>query len=358
MTESVPASSALAVDHAASAPGVGQVLRVELGKLTAQTPARLAAAICLLAPFALGALLAVQSAVPADTLFGRWVHTSGFALPLVVLGFAGSWGFPVLAGVVAGDVFAGEDRHDTWKTLLTRSCDRRSVFVGKTVAAAGYTALMVALLALSSLVAGLLFVGDEPLVGLSGTLLSSGQTLVLVVLGWSLALLPVMGFVALAIVLSVITRSSVVGALGPVIVGVLMQLLSLVGKGEVVRSLLLTSSFDAWHGLFVVRPYYGPVELGEALAIVCIAVFLAVAWIALRRRDFAGSGTGPRRSWLAVAGVLAATLAGIGLLAGLSDVGPSGVTASRLETSLATTFSNLAMYQQTLLGRIVPQDRG
>jgi ABC-2 type transport system permease protein len=354
MTDSLPAAPTLALEHGSAAPGVAQVARVELAKLAAQTPARLAAAICVLAPFAFGAVLAVQSAVPADTLFGRWVHASGFALPLVVLGFAGSWGFPVLAGVVAGDVFAGEDRHDTWKTLLTRSSDRRAVFAGKTLAAVGCTALMVTLLAVSSLVAGLLFVGAAPLVDLSGTLLSSEHALALVVAGWATALVPVTGFVALAILLSVTTRSSVVGVLGPVVVAVLMQLLALVGKGEIARDLLLATALDAWHGLFVVRPYYGPLARGEALAAVCTAVFLAVAWVVLRRRDFAGAGVGSRRSWLAVAGVLGATAATVGLLAALSGLGPSGITASRLETSLAGTFSNLTVYQQTLLGRTVP----
>src|SRR5262249_26044300 len=139
----------LAGEH--RAPGPLEVVRVELAKLFAQLPVRVVATVCLLAPFAFAAVLRVQSAVPADTLFGRWVHVSGFALPLVVLGFAGSWGFPVLAGLVAGDVFSGEDRHDTWKTLLTRSCGRRSIFVGKTVAAAACAVGMVALLALSSL---------------------------------------------------------------------------------------------------------------------------------------------------------------------------------------------------------------
>ena len=48
-----------------------------------------------LGPFAFAVLLKVQSGAPADALFGAWVHTSGFAISLVVLGFAGNWGFPI-----------------------------------------------------------------------------------------------------------------------------------------------------------------------------------------------------------------------------------------------------------------------
>ena len=41
-------------------------------------------------------------AFPTDTLYGVWVHSSGFALSLVFLAFAGSWGLPIAAGIIAG----------------------------------------------------------------------------------------------------------------------------------------------------------------------------------------------------------------------------------------------------------------
>src|SRR5204862_239578 len=120
-----------------------------------------------LAPFLFAIALRIQTAVPADTLFGIWVHASGFAVPLVALGFVTSWAFPVLISLVAGDIFASEDRYGTWKTVLTRSCTRRDVFAGKVLAAATWSVLVVVLLAVSGLVAGLLLIGSQPLVRLS-----------------------------------------------------------------------------------------------------------------------------------------------------------------------------------------------
>ena len=76
------------------------------------------------APFAFGLLLKVQSGTPSDALFGAYVHTSGFTVSLVTLGFAGAWAFPIIAGLLAGDLFSSEDRHGTWKMILTRSCSR------------------------------------------------------------------------------------------------------------------------------------------------------------------------------------------------------------------------------------------
>jgi ABC-2 type transport system permease protein len=70
-----------------SAAGLWAVAGVECSKLTAQIRARLVLAACVAGPFAFAAALRLQSSVSADTLFGRSVKESGFAVPLVVLGF-------------------------------------------------------------------------------------------------------------------------------------------------------------------------------------------------------------------------------------------------------------------------------
>ena len=154
--------------------GGGSILRAfraESRKLARQTPTQVLALACLLGPPAFGAVLRLQGGVPGDALFGVWVHSSGFAVSLVILGFAGSWGFPLIAGVLAGDMFSSEDRYGTWKTLLTRSCSRGEVFAGKVLAAASFAIAMVAITAIASLIGGLIVAGDHPLVSLSGTLL-------------------------------------------------------------------------------------------------------------------------------------------------------------------------------------------
>ena len=123
------------VDHRRGPGAVGGAYLTELQKLRAQLAVRLVALLAVLGPFAFAALLKVQSGTPSDALFGAWVHSSGYAISLVTLGFAGSWGVPIIAGAVAGDLFASEDRFSTWKTVLTRSCTREDVFGGKVLAA-------------------------------------------------------------------------------------------------------------------------------------------------------------------------------------------------------------------------------
>ena len=146
------------------------------------------------APFAFAVLLKVQSGTPSDALFGAYVHTSGFAVSLVTLGFAGAWGFPILAGLVAGDLFSAEDRHGTWKTILTRSCTREDVFAGKLLAAATVAVAITALLALASVLAGTLLVGAHAAVGLSGLLLSPGRLLALTLVSWLYCVLPMLAY--------------------------------------------------------------------------------------------------------------------------------------------------------------------
>ncbi len=206
---------------------------------------RIVALACILGPFAFAGVLALQTSTPSDTLFGRWVHTSGFALPLVVLSFAGGYGLPILTGVLAGDIFSAEDRYDTWKTLLTRSCGRGAVLVGKTLAAATVSAGALAAFALSSLAAGLVATGAQALVGLSGTLISPGRSVLLVLVSWAFCLLPTLAFTSFAIVCSVRSRSGVVGVLAPGVLALVMQLLLLVGTGTIVQGLLVASAFDA-----------------------------------------------------------------------------------------------------------------
>jgi ABC-2 type transport system permease protein len=334
--------------------GIRHCYRVERRKLLTQLPTRLIALICLLGPFGFAAVLRLQSSVPADTLFGLWVHESGFAIPMVVLGFAGSWGFPVIAGVLAGDLFSAEDRYGTWKLVLTRSCSRRDVFAGKVLAAAMVALAMVTLAFVSSLLAGLLLVGDQPLVSLSGTTLSAGRACVLVLASWTCSLLPMLAFTSVAVLFSVASRNGIMGVLGPVLVALAMQLLALVGSGYWVHTWLLASAFDAWHGLLNAHEYYRPLLLATVVSLGWIVVCLSVSWSILSRRDFAGPPVARRPGWVTAVRAVVGGAMLIGILAVACSWGPPAVTAARLQASIKPTFNNLTFLQQRILGRQVP----
>jgi len=219
----LPARAPLPVGSTRRGQGVWRVYRAERRKLSSQLAIRLLALVCLLGPFVFAAILKVQSGSLTDTLYGAWVHSSGFALSLVLLAFAGSWGFPLAAGIVAGDMFSSEDRYGTWKLVLTRSCTRRELFAGKLLAAASFS---VALTAVASLLAGVLLIGDQSLVSLSGTVFSAGRSLGLVLAGWLLAVPPTLAFTSLGVLFSIVTRNGIMGVIGPGLCALAMQLLS------------------------------------------------------------------------------------------------------------------------------------
>ena len=268
--------------------GVAAVVGVECAKLAAQVKSRVVLAVCLAGPFVFAVAMRVQSSMPEDTLFGRAVKESGFALALVVLGFGALWAFPVLTSVVGGDVFAAEDRYGTWKTLLTRSRSRSELFAGKVATALGFSSLSLACLAGSSVVAGVLLIGPGPLIDLSGSLLTPSRALWRVALAWTSVLPPILGLTAVAVLLSVVTRSSAAGIGLPVVAALTMQLCALIDGPEVFRRLLITSAFGAWHGLLAEPAYYGPLVDGMIVSGAYFVVALSIAYRALQRRDIAG----------------------------------------------------------------------
>lgn len=332
--------------------GVGDVYRTELQKLFAQMTTRLLALLAVLGPVAFAVLLNVQSGTPADALFGAWVHTSGFAVSLVILGFAGNWGFPIIVGALAGDLFASEDRYGTWKTILTRSCSREEVFVGKILAVATLVAATTALLAASSLVSGAALVGLHPLVNLSGELTSAGRLLGLTLVSWAYCLLPVLAYTSVAVLVSITTRNGILGVLAPLMLTLITQLLDLVGRGVIVHTLLIGSGFDGWHGLFVTHPFFGPMAVSALVSLTWIAVCLAFSWRALRRRDFVTGS--PTTSWKAPIRVVAVAVAVIAVLSLGANLGPGAVTGDRVAASVGSTFNNATLYQQALIGRYAP----
>ena len=327
---------------------------VERQKLSSQLAIRLLALVCVLAPFVAGALLKIQGGSPSDTLYGVWVHSSGFALSLFILAFAGSWVFPLIAGIVAGDLFSSEDRYGTWKLVLTRSCTRAQMFAGKLLAAATFSVGLVLITTASSVAAGAVLVGPHSLVSLNGNVIPGGHAFLLVLASWLLCLLPTLAFASLALLLSVATRNGIVGVVGTVLAALVMQLLVLVGSGVWAHVILVGSAFTTWHALFLDHPYFGPLLIGVAVSLLWTAACGSAAWLILRRRDFAGAPASRRAGWAAPARAALAIAALVTLLALAGDWGPVGVTAGRLEASFIPTFNNLTILQQQELGRSVP----
>lgn len=333
---------------------IWNAFRAELQKLGSQLMIRLLAIACVACPLAFAAVLNIQSGTPNDALFGVYVHSSGFALSLVLLSFAGNWGLPVIAGLVGGDLFASEDRHGTWKTILTRSCTRDDVFVAKLLAAATLSVALTLLLALASIVAGVVFIGAHAMVNLSGVTTSAGEMLLLTALSWLLCLLPTLAYTSIAILFSIATRNGIVGVLGPLLVALLTQLLGLIGKGVIMHLLLPGSAFLGWHGLFTEPRFYGPMIVSSLVSVAWIVACIYASRRILRRRDFLAATTERGPDWRTPLKAVAVTAAAVAVLALLGNAGPTGDTEHRLSAAIGEEFNHLTLLQQEMIGRQVP----
>lgn len=168
-----------------------------------------------------------------------------------------------------------------------RWCNSSRVLSEK-VAAATLVALgLLAVTAVSSVVTGLALSGDRPLTALSGTDLTPSRAAVLVGLSWLSAVPALLGFTAMACLLSVASRSSLVGVGGPVVLGLVMQLFSLLAGVGGLTGALLATPFGSWHGLLRTDPYYGPVSQGALVSAVWAVACLLTARHLLLRRDLA-----------------------------------------------------------------------
>lgn len=269
-------------------PGLGSGLRWELSKLRAQRRTLAVLIGALMLPIVVVVVMHGQSRPPKDTLFGRYAIDNGFAMALLILGFASQWVLPLLTAIVAGDIFAGEDQHGTWKTVLTRSASRGQLFWAKTLAAMLFAVLVLVLLAAATIGASLLIVGHDPLTGLTGQTITAASSLQLVAASWASMVGPMLGFTGVAILLSVWSRNPAVGVAAPVVIGMVMQLVGALGGIEPIRPFLLTTPLEAWHGLLAQPRFTAPLIDGLLTCGVWCALSLAIAFVLLRRRDITG----------------------------------------------------------------------
>ncbi|MEV8545332.1 ABC transporter permease [Streptomyces sp. NPDC051572] len=333
---------------------VARGYRFELVKLVSQWRIRLLVLACWVAPALFVAGVSGQSTLPSDTLFGRWMHATGWAGPLVMLGFAGSWALPLLTSLVAGDVFAAEDRLGTWRHLLVAVRSPARIFVAKALASLTVLVVLVAGLAGSSAAGGLVAVGNQPLVGLDGHLLAPGDAAGRVLLAWLCALAPTLALAAIGLLGSVALGRSSMGLLLPVLVALAMQVAQMLPLPVAVRLALPGYAFIAWNGLFTDPAQLAPLLIGVAVSLSWAVLATALAYVLFVRRDFtnpAYDGSGRRAITVGLLPLAALTAVTVGAVAVATPSTGSGIEQDKVQKSLATVFAHLYRLQTGQLHR-------
>jgi ABC-2 type transport system permease protein len=333
---------------------VARGYRFELVKLLAQWRIRLLVLACWIAPALFVAAVSQQSSLPVDTLFGRWMNVTGWAGPLVMLGFAGTYALPLLTSVVAGDVFASEDRLGTWRHLLVAVRSYRRIFVAKALASLTVILVLVAGMAVSSAAGGVVAVGNRPLVGLDGHLLAPADAAGQVLLAWVCVLAPTLALAAIGLLGSVALGRSPMGLLLPAVVALAMQLAQMLPLPVSVRLALPSYAFIAWNGLFTSPTQLGPLLIGIGVSLVWAVTATALAYLLFLRRDFTNltyDGSGRRAVTAGVLPLIGLIGVTVAVIAVSTPSTGSGIDQDKVQRSLSTAFAHLYRLQTDQLHR-------
>jgi ABC-2 type transport system permease protein len=269
-------------------PGVATIYGWELRKLRAQKRTYLGLWAAAAVPIIFVIALATHGGGPKDVAFGRYVHDTGLAIPLVLLLFGSVWMFPLITALVAGDIVAAEDRHNTLKTILTRSAERQRIFAAKALAAFSYAVVAIAIAGTVSLVAGILASGFHPITSLSGTRVSAPTGLGLVWASLGIYLIPILSIACIGLLFSTVFRNSGAAIVGTLMFSLLMQLIGILPGLGGVQPYLLSTQFDAWQGFLRTPVDWTPILRATWVCVLYALPSLVVAALVFLRRDVAG----------------------------------------------------------------------
>jgi ABC-2 type transport system permease protein len=269
-------------------PSVFTVYGWELRKLRFQKRTYLGLGAAVVVPLIFVIATSLQKGGPEDVAFGRYIHDSGLAIPLVLLLFGAIWMYPLITALVAGDIFASEDHNDTLKTILTRSLERQQIFAGKALAAATYALSAILLSGVVAIVAGCIESGFNPLTSLSGTTVSAPTALGLVFASLGIYLLPIMAIVCIGLMLSTWTRNSAGAVVGTLMFSLLIQLIGILPGLSGTKPYLLSEQFNAWQGLLRTPIDWDPIVRSVWVCSLYGIPALFIAFLVFLRRDVAG----------------------------------------------------------------------
>jgi ABC-2 type transport system permease protein len=269
-------------------PSALTVYRWELRKLRFQKRTYLGLGAAFAVPIIFVVATTLRGGQPEDVAFGRYIHSTGLAIPLVLLLFGAIWMYPLITALVAGDIFASEDHNGTLKTILTRSLERGQIFGGKLMAAVTYAVVAIVLSAATATVAGCLASGFNPLTSLSGTRVSAGKALELVGGSVLVYLMPILAVACIGLLLSTITRNSAAAVVGTLMVSLLIQLIGILPGLEGLHPYLLSTQFNAWQGLLREPIDWAPVVRSAWVCSLYGLPALVGAYLVFLRRDVAG----------------------------------------------------------------------
>ncbi len=271
-------------------PSVLTVYRWELRKLVSQKRTYLGLLLVVILPlfFVIFQDVHQRHDRGAENIFAAQITQSGLATPVLMLLFLSAFLLPVVAALVAGDIFANEDGNGTLKTILTRSVDRGQVFAAKAFTAMTYAALAVFVSATVATVAGVASWGFRSVRTFSGTVVSAPEALLLVFASNAIYLIPLFALASIGVLLSAATRNSAAAVVGTIGLVILLFIVAQIPGLEGIQPYLLTEQFESWQGLLRTPTNWAPIAHSAWVCALYGVPALLAGYLVFLRRDVAG----------------------------------------------------------------------
>lgn len=192
---------------------------------------------------------------------------------------------PLSAAVVSGDAIAGEAALGTLRGLLTVPAGRTRLLAVKYAAIVVFSLAACLLVAVSSLVMGLILFHVGQVTLLSGTTVSLGAGVLRVLAVAIFAAAAMASLSAAGLAASTLTQHPVGAIAGVLILTVASEICDQVPQLSAIHSYLPTHYWLSWYGLFRSPTDWSGVEHGLVSFAVYAVIFGSVAWAKLTSAD-------------------------------------------------------------------------
>ena len=211
---------------------------------------------------------------------------NGVFLALVVLTFTLSLLLlPLSIAVVAGDSIAGEAGLGTLRGLLTVPSGRTRLLAVKYAAITVFSLAACLVVAVMSLIMGLILFHAGQVTLLSGTTVSLWSGVLRVLLVAVYAAVAMMSLGAIGLAASTLTQHPVGAIAGLLVITVASEICDQINQLSAIHPYLPTHFWLAWDGLFRSPADFSGVEHGLVAFAVYAAIFVTIAWAKLSSAD-------------------------------------------------------------------------
>ena len=264
------------------------MLRVELGKLIRRPRTWITVALLAGLPAVVAVFVDVTGIGPrpgeGPALLSE-VLDNGLLMPAAALALILPIFLPVAVAVIAGDAIAGEAEAGTLRYLLVRPVPRTTLLVAKLATIVVFIFLAVALVAAIGLAVGWWLFGVKPLTSVSGSSISTSDTVWRAIVTIAYVATSMLGLAAIALFASTRTDSPLAAALGALAAFITSQILDLIEATQSIEPYLPTHYWLSFIDLYRDPVLWHDIARGFGLQAVYIVVFLLAAWASFTSKD-------------------------------------------------------------------------